>query len=144
MTERQAFPQGESALSMPFTGLTRGGLHGYSLSMSFMLARRSVSALLRHWVEIIVAIVLLAYSLKWFLLFWFLRTIYSSAARDELIHARMRVYQLGNECKLIALMKKLGVEDKEVDKVFEEARAGVPDYVLEKLKEDVIVTIHRT
>jgi hypothetical protein len=104
--------------------------------MYFILPRRALKGVLANFVEIAVAIVLLRYSLSWFLLFWFVQSIYAASARYDANRSLIRCYQIANECKIIAMMKKLGVSTEDATKEFEMMKGEMTEKQFKELEKD--------
>ena len=110
----------------------------------FILMSRSAKALLSYWAEIIVAIVLLQYSLKWFLFFWFIQTIYAATARYEGNRCLIRAYQISNECKILAIMKKVNATGEDAGKEFEIMKSSLTEKQIKELEKDFAVAAWRS
>src|ERR1035438_4099022 len=108
--------------------------------MFVILMRRSAKAILNYSVEILVAVILLQYSMKWFLLFWFVQTIFSNERRYEANRCLLRVYQFGNESKIHSIMTHLGLNSEDAAKRYlEELKAEMTAEDYKKLEQDFIV-----
>jgi hypothetical protein len=106
-----------------------------SMARNWMLILKSLAY---NWVEIIIALALLFYcDLKWFLLFWFLQRIYSSAGRTHALRRLIRVFQVANECKIMAIMKKLGISEADATAILEEAKAKMTEKEWKDLERDL-------
>jgi hypothetical protein len=85
-----------------------------------IIIRRSLKAVLYASFEIIVAALLLNYSLKWFLLYFFMYFIYRTCALYEASRATSRYWQASNDLKLLALMHKMNISPEEAERMFSE------------------------
>lgn len=101
--------------------------------------RRAGKATLSLSLEIIVGAVILNYSLKWFLFYWFLHNIFWLSSKFDYARAQTRVYQVFNECKLLALMQRLNVAPEDVAKVYEDERSKWPDKNVKTFAEDYTI-----
>jgi hypothetical protein len=77
------------------------------------------SALLANWLEIIIAAGLLFYSVKLFLMYWFIQHVVSNALRTNYLRGLARVYQVSNEKKLIVIMRHLQITEEEAEEILE-------------------------
>jgi hypothetical protein len=102
-----------------------------------LLFRRSAKALLGYLFEIVVAGVLLHYNVKWFLFFWFVQSIFAAAGRYDSNRCLMRTYQIGNDCKFLAIMSKVGVTPEDAKSVFENnIKANMSEDEIRHLEDD--------
>jgi hypothetical protein len=109
--------------------------------MYWIMMRRCLRGICAYWLEIGVAIVLLQYSLKWFLLFWFVQTIYSTTARYEANRCIMRTFQIGNECKIIAIMRSLGVTPEDANKILDEVKVEMTEKQRKHMEDDFRIAL---
>ncbi|MBT3817075.1 MAG: hypothetical protein HOE80_03400 [Candidatus Magasanikbacteria bacterium] len=80
-----------------------------------------IKSILGYFIEIILAIIIL-YVIKdinLFLLYAFIIYLISSEKRIDYIRKLIRVYQVGNEVKLLSIIKKLKITDEEIENIFE-------------------------
>jgi len=105
----------------------------------WILTRRSAQAILYAAPEIIVAALLLNYSIKWFLFFWFIQTIFAATSRSETSRCLMRTYQVANDCKLMAIMKALKVTPEDVERICKESTDNMPERAVKRLEDDYAV-----
>jgi hypothetical protein len=99
---------------------------------------RAIKGIGSYWLEIGAALFLLqSYGIKWFLFFWFLQTIFARNAFYEMNRCRTRFYQTANECKVMAIMKHLGVTREDAQNIFEEAKAEMTKEALNYLEDDL-------
>jgi hypothetical protein len=105
--------------------------------------KRAAKSLLYFIPEIVVAWLLLDHSIKWFLMFWFAQQLFAANARHAGARSVARVFQIGNECKIIAVMEKLGVTPEDANAIFNrEYKDKMTEKDYKKLEEDFIVAIN--
>jgi len=117
-------------------GLTSTFTRAKLISM-FTLKWRSLKAIASYWIEIGVAFYLLQYQgIKWFLFFWFIQTIFARSALYETNRCLSLVYQIGNECKLVAIMRSLGLTPADAQKIHEESKTEMTPQQIKHLEDD--------
>jgi hypothetical protein len=103
-----------------------------------MLFRRSFKSFLRCWPDLAIALALLYYvDIRWFYAYCFVEWLICHSAWNDHRRSQMRVYQIGNECKLLAIMEKLGVTIEDAERMFNtNVRDKMDDTAYEHLQGD--------
>lgn len=75
-----------------------------------------IKIVLGFWLEIILGILILfnADDIRWFLLYFFVIFLIVSARQTDYIRKLVRVFQVFNEIKLLAIIRKLKITDDEI------------------------------
>jgi hypothetical protein len=71
-------------------------------------------------IEIIIAIILINWDLRIFLVYAYLALILKSDVNANYLRKLIRVLHIGNEVKLMSLQKKLGISPEETAHIFKE------------------------
>jgi hypothetical protein len=101
--------------------------------------RRAAQAVLKSWLEIVIAVALIYYDLRLFCLYCFLWNIFISAFKHDYMRSLTRTYNVGMECKLLVIMNKLGIEHDEVGDMYETLTNALPEKQRAGLKDDAAV-----
>ena len=77
----------------------------------------------KYAVEIIIAALLLIYvsDIRWFLMFFFVEVLVGSWYQTDYLRKLIRVFQVANETKIMAIANKVGVEKGEIERMLKEA-----------------------
>ncbi|MBU0661006.1 hypothetical protein KKG22_02380 [Patescibacteria group bacterium] len=94
---------------------------------------------LAYFIEITVAFLILFLfdSIEWFLLYAFVIYLIQSEKRTDCLRKLIRVYQVGNEIKLLAIIKKMNISEEEIDNIFEDNLSDEQKKDLEKDFDDL-------
>ena len=89
-----------------------------------------------YLLELIIAIVLYNFSLKAFLIYAFFWIIIKIDITTDYLRKVIRTFQVMNELKLLAIVKKLDIKEEELDKLVEEMNSKLTDEQRKDLDED--------
>ena len=84
-------------------------------------------------IEIITALILLSWDIKYFLFYLFILIFFTFERQRKII----RTFQTFNEIKLLAIMKKLKIKDEEVKNIYEEEINNLTTKDKESLESDI-------
>lgn len=75
----------------------------------------------KNWIELLVAFALLYFfEIKVFLFYFFIIYLINSELKTDYIRKIIRIFQFWNEIKLMSILKKLWISDKEIKKISKE------------------------
>lgn len=86
-----------------------------------------------YGIEIIIALIIFEFGLKYFLLYAFIMIIIKIDMSVNYLRRLIRVFQMGNECKIISIVKKLEITDENILNVYNETISNLS----EKQKKDL-------
>ncbi len=86
-----------------------------------------INIIVKFWVEILIGVLILfnADDIRWFLLYLLVLLLITLTLYVEYIRKLIRSFQVFNELKLIAIMRKLKVSADEMDIVFEDEKKNM-------------------
>jgi hypothetical protein len=86
--------------------------------------------------ELLIAALLLQWSQSLFFLYLFFSVIFVVNQRYNHLRRMMRIYQVTNECKIMAIATNLGVTTQAIAAVFDETKAKLTPKQLASLEKD--------
>lgn len=73
--------------------------------------------IITYTIEFIVAVVIILIDLKWFLVYAFMALNIGLDLKVDFLRKVLRVFQVGNETKLMAIQQKLKISDEELKRI---------------------------
>jgi len=100
---------------------------------------KAYKTLLSYWLEILIGAVLLFWidSVKLFLLYFLVAYLVSAEKRTDYIRKLIRVAQVANEGKLMAIIKKLKISKEELDQMGENIENNFTEEQRKSLNKDM-------
>jgi len=108
------------------------------MSVSF---DRGVRTIKSAWLEILAAGGLLYFSVKLFLMFGFIYFIWRLYSELDYIRAGIRIYQVANEARMLAIIRKLGIEESELEAMGNEINAKMSSEARKNIKDDYTLSM---
>lgn len=95
--------------------------------------------LLSYWLEILLGafILLAADDIRWFLFYLFLVLILMVSRTSDHLRKLMRVFQIGNEIKMLAVIRKLKITDDEISIVADDAQAKMGEAKWKEIEKEL-------
>jgi hypothetical protein len=76
-------------------------------------------------VEIIIAAIILHFSLQFFLLYFFVSFIWKIEQATDYLRKLIRIFQIINDARFLAMMDKLGVKEEELNDKLEDMKGNM-------------------
>lgn len=95
----------------------------------------------KYWfsyiVEAIIAILLLIINVKVFFVYAFIAILVTLDRKTDYLRALIRVFQVANETKIMAIQRKVGVTDADLKEMTYETEEKLSEEQLESLQKDL-------
>ncbi len=97
-----------------------------------------IKILTNNWLVLLIGFILLSFfEIRLFLFYFFIINLIQSEVRMDYIRKIIRVFQLWNEVKLISILKKLWVADKDLKKIGKEIEDSLTIKQRRSLEDDI-------
>ena len=90
-----------------------------------------------YGVEFIIALILISIDLKWFLVYAFMALIFALDMKVDYLRKLIRVFQVANEVKIIAIQRHLKISNEEIEKITKEALDNLSEEQRKFLEKDI-------
>lgn len=89
-----------------------------------------------YGIEIIIALIIFEFGLKYFLIYAFIMIIIKIDISVNYLRRLIRVFQIGNECKILSIVKKLEITDENITDTYNQNTSNLSDKQKKELEKD--------
>ncbi len=92
----------------------------------------------KHWIDIAIGASFLIFvdDIRWFLMFLFIEVLLASWLHTNYLRKLIRVFQVANEAKIMAIANKVGVQKEEIEKIMKDEEEKIGEEKWKELEKD--------